>query len=283
MSNEQSQECLERQPQLAAYALGEPEPDATLHEHLSGCAICQQTMREYARVARVLPYAAPAIEPPPELRARILALAAGVTSASADQPRQAPQPVRQQRRRFAWPRLALVGALALALLGWNLSLQARLNEQIAAASASGARLQTIESILSAPDAQAYSLTGPNASGQVWVSAQRNQAYFVAEGLPDPGADKVYQMWLIQGETPVSAGTFEIHDGDVATVVTAPGPLTSFGAFGVTVEPRGGSATPSSQPILIGAFESRAPQSLRLSWLHLNPAAATVPILAPALA
>ena len=282
MSNEQSQACLERQPQLAAYALGEAEPDTALHAHLSGCATCQQTMREYARVARVLPYAAPAIEPPPELRERILARATGAASARADQPRPVPQPARQPRR-FAWPSFALVGALALALLGWNISIQARLNQQIAAANVAHARLQAIESILSASDARSYPLAGPNASGQVWVSAQRNQAYFVAEGLPDPGADKVYQMWLIQGETPISAGTFETHDGDVATVVTAPGLLTNFGAFGVTVEPRGGSATPSSQPILIGAFESRAPQSPHLSWMPANLDAARSPSLTPPLA
>lgn len=260
MSNDQHELCEELQPALAAYALGERELDAPLRTHLASCAECQQMLREYTQVARVLPYAVPEIVPPPELRERILAIAtivpAGRATPNAERPRTGHAAVRS-RRWFAWS--SLVFASMLALLGWNLWMQVRLAEQIAAANAASVRLQVVENILSAPDAQSYPLSGTAASGQVWVSAQRNQAYLVAQGLPEPGAGNVYQMWLIQGDQPVSAGTFEGQAGRAATVVEVQGPLIDFGAFGVTVEPRGGSATPTSQPIMTGAIESRTPQ------------------------
>lgn len=262
MSTDQHESCEVLQPALAAYALGERELDAALRIHLAGCARCQQTLREYGQIARVLPYAAPEIAPPPELRERILALAAAETAGRDRRAILRPTPERAAvppRRRLVWPGLALAGALMLGLLGWNLRTQSRLAEQVAATDAARARLQVVESILSAPDAQGYPLSGTAASGQVWVSAQRNQAYLVAQGLPEPGAGNVYQMWLIQGEQPVSAGTFETQAGRAATVVEVQGPLLDFGTFGVTVEPSGGSATPTSQPILIGVIESWTPQ------------------------
>lgn len=256
MTNDQHEFCVELQPVLAAYALGERELDAGLRAHLASCTHCQQTLREYKEIARVLPYAAPEIVPSPALRERILARATGepATGTTADAGGSAPAHAAiAPRRQRAWPRLAFAGVLALALMGWNLWTQSRLSQQIEATNAERARLEVVESILSAPDTQSYSLSGTGASGQIWISDQRNQAYLVAQGLPEPAAGQVYQMWLIQGDAPVSAGTFEA--GRAAAVIEVSGPLQNFGAFGVTIEPRGGSDAPTSPPILLGAIES----------------------------
>lgn len=261
MSNNQHDHYPEFQQQLAAYALGERELDPALRTHLADCALCQQTLREYMQVARVLPYAAPDIAPPTELRDRILAMASnqmsGPVTVVATQRTQRP-PAQPPRQRLAWPSFVFACALVLALLAWNLSIQARLAEQIAEANASDTRLQAIESLLSAPDVQSYPLSGTAGSGRVWASNERNQAYFVAEGLPNPGNGNVYQIWLIQGDAPSNAGTFETQGGRAAMVVAVPGSLIDFGTFGVTIEPRGGSAAPTSPPILLGSLEASAP-------------------------
>ena len=39
-------------------------------------------------------------------------------------------------------------------------------------------------------------------------------------LPDPGQDKVYELWMIQDGTPVSGGCFSPHNGQVAMSVEA---------------------------------------------------------------
>ncbi|MBT8249448.1 MAG: anti-sigma factor [Acidimicrobiia bacterium] len=79
------------------------------------------------------------------------------------------------------------------------------------------------------------------------SADEAGAVLVATGLEPLGGDATYQMWLIGDEGPVSAGLFKPDDsGSVSVELTAvPQPGT---AFGVTVEPAGGSPLPTG-PVL----------------------------------
>ncbi len=48
--------------------------------HLATCAECQAEVRALGGVVRVLPYALPQVDPPPALRARVLAVAGGDAS-----------------------------------------------------------------------------------------------------------------------------------------------------------------------------------------------------------
>ena len=43
------------------------------------------------------------------------------------------------------------------------------------------------------------------------------AVLLGSGLPDPGPDKVYEIWMIQDGTPVSGGCVRPQDGQVADV------------------------------------------------------------------
>jgi anti-sigma-K factor RskA len=71
--------------------------------------------------------------------------------------------------------------------------------------------------------------------------------FVVEGLEDIPEDETYQLWLFEGETPVSAGTFEVEDG--RAVLETGRSLEGFSGAAVTVEPEGGSRGPTSDPVL----------------------------------
>ena len=53
----------------------EPEDERLIDDHLPHCASCRQVLRESTAVAAWLAVAVPAVEPPPALRARVLALA----------------------------------------------------------------------------------------------------------------------------------------------------------------------------------------------------------------
>jgi anti-sigma-K factor RskA len=72
---------------------------------------------------------------------------------------------------------------------------------------------------------------------------------LAEDLPDPGADRVYELWAIVGDSRVPAGLFEPEDGSVREAVDIDD--VDAAAWGVTVEPAGGSAAPTT-PILFFA-------------------------------
>jgi anti-sigma-K factor RskA len=75
-------------------------------------------------------------------------------------------------------------------------------------------------------------------------------FFSASGLPSLEAGRVYQLWTIKGTTATSAGTM-LPDAKGLIVHAAAGPTERPDAFGVTVEPAGGSAAPTLPVIMLG--------------------------------
>ncbi|HEX6291155.1 MAG TPA: anti-sigma factor [Herpetosiphonaceae bacterium] len=270
MSSDPTDRCHDLQPQLAAYALGESEADPDLLTHLASCEACQRALQGYTHIARILPYTAPQATPPPELRARILdaATSAPVESRAA-QRRPAPAAHPWWRVRLA-PRWSFAAVMLLALLGWNIALQMRLNSQAAQIERLSTQVansrqswQTMTRVLNTPDLQDYELSGESASGRFWASPQLSVACLVAQGLPDPGSGKVYQVWLNQGGTPIGVGTFVPQSGNGWVLLPVDQPLATYQGVGVTIEPRGGSQQPTSPAVLRGALVVSA-QAQRLS-------------------
>lgn len=73
-------------------------------------------------------------------------------------------------------------------------------------------------------------------------------------FPQTEAGKVYQLWLLRGDTRVSGGTFTVpEDGESAMIFHAPDDITTFEAAGITEEPEGGSDAPTSTPVVSGAL------------------------------
>jgi hypothetical protein len=73
------------------------------------------------------------------------------------------------------------------------------------------------------------------------------AVFWGSDLPDPGADKVYEIWMIEGDEAVSGGCVSPTDGVVAVRVEAS--IGTTDTMAVTTEPSDCPSTPSSDPIL----------------------------------
>lgn len=71
--------------------------------------------------------------------------------------------------------------------------------------------------------------------------------FLVHGLEDAPDERTYQVWLIEGDQPISAGTFDPSDG-VGTLQTDR-TLEGVDAVAVTVEPEGGSSAPTGDPVL----------------------------------
>ncbi|MGO4803596.1 anti-sigma factor [Arthrobacter sp. 2MCAF15] len=78
---------------------------------------------------------------------------------------------------------------------------------------------------------------------VTISASRDAAVVKMNGVPAPPAGKVYQMWLIpkDGSAPISQGLMDAKALAKPAVVKGIG---SAAALGITVEPEGGSASPT---------------------------------------
>jgi anti-sigma-K factor RskA len=274
MATDRSNRCEELQPQLAAYALGEAEADPTLLAHLADCAACRDALRAYTQIARVLPYTAAQVTPPPELRARILA-AATTSTPLGTQPQRVQRNIRprwQSSVTLAW---GCACVLLVMLVGWNVTLQRHLDAQTAQLDrltaqvrASRENWQVMTQVLNTPDLRAYALSGSAATGRFWASPQSPVACLVAQGLRDPGANNVYQVWLMQGDTPVGAGTFVPQAGNGWILIPIDEPLASYQGVGITIEPRGGSEAPSGQPVLNGAL-AVSEQSSAFSRIEMN--------------
>ena len=69
-------------------------------------------------------------------------------------------------------------------------------------------------------------------------------------LPAAPAGKVYELWLQQGATMIRAGLLPAGD---ANTVLLEGDAASASAVGITVEPAGGSETPTLPPVAVIDF------------------------------
>jgi anti-sigma-K factor RskA len=216
--------------------------------HLARCSSCAEDVRRMTSTATALAMAV-AAEPPPGLKQRVLAAAAAT-------PQLPPLPSAAARRRrgrhvtrSAWfPRLAVgvaaVGvAAAVVLAVLTVSTQNRLNT-------AQAQNQALAAVLAAPDAQiasATSSTGGRAT--VVLSYAEQKMIFTSSGLPALPNNKVYELWLLSTGSARSAGLLPAPtDGKTAPVLAAG--LTSADKVGVTVEPAGGTSSPTTTPILV---------------------------------
>lgn len=85
---------------------------------------------------------------------------------------------------------------------------------------------------------------------VLISSSKDAVVVKMNGVPAPPAGKVYQMWLIpkDGSAPVSQGLMDEAALSKPAVVKG---IASAAALGITVEPVGGSASPTF-PIVAAA-------------------------------
>jgi anti-sigma-K factor RskA len=216
---------------IAPYALGAVSPDEerAIRAHLPSCDECSAEAAVFADTAGRLALSANPVALPEGFSERVLTLVA--------QP--APEAARHGRRRRTMP--ALVGAsvafaVVAALLGY-LFLDAR-RDLITEQAVTAALLRD----------DGLRVAGDGAVGAV-VPAEGGSV-FVAEGLADVPDGRTYQLWLIEGETPVPAGTFETEDG--RAVHKTGRSLEGFSGAAVTIEPEGGSPEPTTDPVLTPA-------------------------------
>lgn len=78
---------------------------------------------------------------------------------------------------------------------------------------------------------------------VLISSEKDAAVVKMNGVPAPPEGKVYQMWLIpkDGSAPVSQGLMDAEALSKPAMVKG---ISSAAALGITVEPTGGSASPT---------------------------------------
>jgi Anti-sigma-K factor rskA len=214
-------------------------------KHLSRCGPCTDEVRGLREAAARLAIAT-AIAPPPEMRQRVLA-AAPLT-------RQLPPPGRNLlpragRRRVSPSQAGITGAiLALAAAVVFLFVaRADTQHQLQAAQASN---RAVAAVLAAPDARVESAAA-TVGGTVTaiVSVSRHEAVVSTAGVPVPPGTKVYQLWVMSPSGARSAGLLPTSHAGTTAPVLADG-VRPGDRLGVTVEPAGGTARPTTAAVVV---------------------------------
>ena len=223
-------------------ALEDPEREQ-FERHLRRCSSCAAEVRGLRETAARLTMT-DAIQPPAGLREQVLA-AAGRT-------RQLP-PVTAGRSRLhrsrAWiPRLPVaVAALSTAaaiILGIT---QAATTSQLGQAQA---RARAVAVVLAAPDARiATGTTSAGGTVTAVVSRQQREIVITTAGLPALPASRVYELWLMGPGGTRPAGLLPAAQAGHTDPVLASG-LVPGDRMGITIEPAGGTAQPTTRPVAI---------------------------------
>jgi len=238
MRNAEHEEILELIP---AYALNSLDADDALivSQHLPGCETCRAELATYQVVVDSMPLAAPDAEPSPALKERLL------TQISAETTPETVAPALPLGQRIneafqnlltgpRWRPVALLFVIALAI--GNIYLYWQLN---------------------APNPDSWRrvrMTGseiaPEARGIIYISADGKNGTFIVDQLPQLNPDQQYQLWLIQDGQRTSGSVFSVDDdGYRGLQIDSPHPLQDYTAFGITIEPAGGSPGPTGDRVL----------------------------------
>ncbi|MDX6546625.1 MAG: hypothetical protein QOG33_175 [Gaiellales bacterium] len=215
---------------IPAHALRalDADDERIVNEHLATCERCRLQLRDFEGVAAALAYASPSVQPPPELRDRVMAAVSPVVA--PPEPKRAA--VAPGRERFApswWPRVSMVavpalGVAVLALAVWNISLHNQLSDRSVSA---------VTPIGHVGSAVAYQ------GGDTTLFAR----------LPPASAGHVYEAWVIERGTakPLAAGVFS--GGRI--VFTLKHAAARGDTIAITLEPGPGGTAPQGPMVASG--------------------------------
>lgn len=223
---------------LAAYMLGalEPEAVAELEDHAESCERCRSELRWLTPAVEALPEAVARREPPPQLRARLMAevradaRAAGTSRESgAAGLRSRFSAWRRGSGSFAWKPLAGLAAVVLivaAFAGYEVG---------NGGGGGGGAVSTVVS--PQPSGITAKVVSEDGAGKIHLTDVKE--------LPE---DRVLEAWVRRdGEVePVKALFVPDREGNATTTL---GSMRGVDLVMVTTEPAGGSAAPTSSPIV----------------------------------
>jgi anti-sigma-K factor RskA len=233
----------EMRESLAGYALHAlPDDEAReVEAHLDVCGECRGELKALQASAASLAEGFVAEAPPEALRGRVLAAVRRPAVLSLG-------PARERRPGPGAFALLAAAAAVIVVIGAAVSLEQRfmaLRAQI------GSQTQAL-AVLADPASRIVTLNGTTAGSVRFVfDPATHRGVLVATGMRDPGPDFVYQLWLVAGTKPESAGVFRPAPG-APVVVPVAGDFPRYQAVAVSVE-RGpnGAPRPSAAPVLVG--------------------------------
>jgi anti-sigma-K factor RskA len=214
------------------------EERRSFEEFLAAHPERQAEIDELGAVAGLLAFSPEALEPPPELRERLM----DVVEAEAAPRRERRGSGLAGLAGFIGARGLALGAAALVLVGllsWNLLLQNEVEDlQAQVRDAQAQQTRTVQ----------LSGTWANQGADAEVaSINGNRIVLVADDLPSIPEGQTCQIWVIKGDVPDPSGLFQPGSTETAASITTP--IKKGDTVAITVEPAGGSEQPTTDPVL----------------------------------
>ena len=273
----------------ALYASGALSEDERrdFEAHLEMCVDCVTEVKSLLPVTQNLLHVALPLDPPSQLRERVLQQVSGTSGSGASDERSMTGldtdrgPVTdtvvntgETRRPGAlfWMAASLLIAVA-GLGGWYTAdlnrRMAGLQDELASARLQNERLEfeaaaaTFEAmqheevfdIVTGPNVQQLFLTGqplaPRATGRALWNDEADLV-FLAGGLPALPVGDIYQLWFVTPDALISAALLgPDSDGAATLTLTIPNTVVMPTAMAITIEPEGGVPAPSGDVYLLG--------------------------------
>lgn len=208
--------------------------------HLGDCDACRQEVAELRETATRLGVAA-AANPPPRLKRSVLAQIRDTRQL----PPEAPVvPLRRPSSPWAWRLSAAAAAVLLVVAGVLGVLLVRAEQSTEDVRAQS---EAVAAILRADDARVVH-QGDAATGRMTavMSLSADRMLLLTDDLPAAGSGKDYQAWTITGEHAESAGLIVPEDGHATLEIAG---IDGANQVGITIEPTGGSTTPTLPTVM----------------------------------
>jgi anti-sigma factor RsiW len=236
--------CAQVTEHVVAYAWEalDPEERIAVQGHCSECPDCDARLAAARRVVGLLDEALPRVEPPTELRARVLQAVASsapvdpgaigserFTASREADPRVGPHGQRGWRSTpvFRWllgpsipPLAAAAVVLVVPLLTWAFLVRPYYEARLSAVQAELARLEEqlaaderIEWTIRSPTTRTIALSPATGSGQaaLMFDPERRWGMLIAQHLEPMPVDWAYHVWLVGGGQRLHVGSFTPDD------------------------------------------------------------------------
>lgn len=223
--------------------------------HLLECEDCQAELAELQQLTEDLPYSSDPIEPPKDMKKRVLANIVKDNSDSESKENVVPIPEKWNeptKKHAGWYKPLIAAVLTISLIGNGAALVYITNEDPGSESTTKPEgeisIDTIENMQSLQPSE-----GINAQATAVMFEQNENTNLVvkANDLPQLKGEETYQVWVLENGKPYRAGTFLSNQdgtGGVSYVIKYEGEHT-WDTIAITKEPDANSKKPKGEILL----------------------------------
>ena len=228
---------------LPAYAFGclDEEESVLVSEHIETCAKCNGQFLEYRSTVDAMAFGSLGVYPPDSLKQKLMQR----IQTTEEKPSVSRPAIKHRKLKSLWQSLSPAWAFASLALIVSLTvvnlLQWHHTQNLQKETAVELLILKMKGTPKAP----------KGDGTFIISQNRKKGVLVASDLPIPEENQQYQLWMKKDGRQVSGGVFSVTPTGYAVVeIQSREALSNFRSFEITLEPVGGSPTPSDYIVMV---------------------------------